>query len=83
MNKSESKPQNLHPRVIAYAEFFEIEPQRFLRFLKGSERISGLQERFRAMRRNEHNPIPLKFLIRNFDESPATKKSSTNPDSDA
>lgn len=66
MNKREAKPQNLHPRVIAYAEYFEIEPQRFLRFLKDKERIPGLTERFRVLRQNEHQPIPLRVLKRNL-----------------
>jgi hypothetical protein len=54
---------DIHPSVELYAKHFGIEPEQFLRFLKGREKIPGLLVRFKALRRLESNPIPIKDLI--------------------
>jgi hypothetical protein len=70
------KRQKLHPRVVQYAEHFGVEPHRFLRFLKHPAEIAGLLERFRAVRRLETRPIPLKELLARPDEKKACKSSA-------
>jgi hypothetical protein len=68
--------QKLHPRVVLYAEYLGVEPQRFLRFLKRQEDVPGLSVRFRALRRLELRPIPLKELIARPDEKKARQSSA-------
>lgn len=70
------KRQKFHPRVEKYAELFGVEPCRFFRFLKRPEEIPGLLERFRAVRRLEIRPIPLKELMARPDEEKARKSSA-------
>lgn len=62
MPKSNSRLK-LHPRLSLYAAHFGLEPAQFLRFLKKTEEIPGLMVRFKALRRLESHPVPVKDLI--------------------
>lgn len=67
--------QELHPRIVQYASLLGVEPQRFWLVLKGKEKVPDLLERFRAIRRLEYRPIPLKYL-RGYGEKKARKSSA-------